>query len=77
MIDSPMHPYGDTNFMVVEAGITDPTEKKAYKIRQGALRGTRTKNAKMRKSSRKTTNSLFSVYQSLTLVWHAQGQRIL
>jgi hypothetical protein len=32
MIDSPMHPYGDTNFMVVEAGITDPTEKKPTKF---------------------------------------------
>jgi DNA repair protein RadA len=32
MIDSPMHPYGDTNFMVVEAGITDPTEKKPAKF---------------------------------------------
>ncbi len=32
MIDSPMHPYGDTNFMVVEAGITDPTDKKPTKV---------------------------------------------
>ena len=31
MIDSPMHPYGDTNFMVVEAGISDPVEKKPAK----------------------------------------------
>lgn len=29
MIDSPMHPYGDTNFMVTEGGITDPVEKKS------------------------------------------------
>jgi DNA repair protein RadA len=28
MIDSPMHPYGDTNFMVTESGITDPADKK-------------------------------------------------
>ena len=27
MIDSPMHPYGDTNFVVTEGGITDPTDK--------------------------------------------------
>ncbi len=32
MIDSPMHPYGDTNFMVVEAGITDPLDKKPAKF---------------------------------------------
>jgi len=32
MIDSPMHPYGDTNFMVVEAGITDPADKKPTKF---------------------------------------------
>ncbi len=32
MIDSPMHPYGDTNFMVVEGGITDPPDKKPIKI---------------------------------------------
>ena len=32
MIDSPMHPYGDTNFMVVEAGITDPMDKKPAKV---------------------------------------------
>jgi len=32
MIDSPMHPYGDTNFMVVEAGITDPLDKKPTKF---------------------------------------------
>lgn len=31
MIDSPMHPYGDTNFMVTEAGVTDPTDKKPVK----------------------------------------------
>jgi DNA repair protein RadA len=31
MIDSPMHPYGDTNFMVTESGITDPAEKKPAK----------------------------------------------
>jgi DNA repair protein RadA len=36
MIDSPMHPYGDTNFMVVEAGITDPTEKKPTKFVKAA-----------------------------------------
>ncbi len=28
MIDSPYHPYGDTNFMVTEGGISDPVEKK-------------------------------------------------
>ena len=28
MIDSPMHPYGDTNFIVTERGISDPTDKK-------------------------------------------------
>ncbi len=27
MIDSPMHPYGDTNFIVTEAGIADPVDK--------------------------------------------------
>jgi len=32
MVDSPMHPYGDTNFMVVEAGITDPLDKKPTKF---------------------------------------------
>ncbi len=32
MVDSPMHPYGDTNFMVVEAGITDPMDKKPTKF---------------------------------------------
>jgi len=32
MIDSPMHPYGDTNFMIVEAGITDPLDKKPAKL---------------------------------------------
>ena len=31
MIDSPMHPYGDTNFMVTEGGITDPVDKKPVK----------------------------------------------
>ncbi|MGA2874883.1 MAG: DNA repair and recombination protein RadA [Nitrososphaerales archaeon] len=31
MIDSPCHPYGDTNFIVTEGGITDPTEKKPVK----------------------------------------------
>jgi DNA repair protein RadA len=29
MIDSPCHPYGDTNFMVTDGGITDPAEKKS------------------------------------------------
>jgi DNA repair protein RadA len=38
MIDSPMHPYGDTNFMIVEAGITDPTEKKPTKFVRGPSR---------------------------------------
>ncbi len=28
MIDSPMHPYGDTNFVVTESGISDPMDKK-------------------------------------------------
>ena len=28
MIDSPMHPYVDTNFIVTERGISDPTDKK-------------------------------------------------
>ncbi len=32
MVDSPMHPYGDTNFMVVEAGIADPVDKKPTKF---------------------------------------------
>ena len=32
MIDSPCHPYGDTNFMVTEAGITDPADKKPAKV---------------------------------------------
>jgi DNA repair protein RadA len=32
MIDSPMHPYGDTNFIVTEGGITDPTDKKPAKV---------------------------------------------
>lgn len=27
MIDSPMHPYGDTNFIVTEGGISDPVDK--------------------------------------------------
>jgi DNA repair protein RadA len=31
MIDSPMHPYGDTNFMVTEGGISDPSDKKPAK----------------------------------------------
>ena len=31
MIDSPMHPYGDTNFIVTENGISDPADKKAAK----------------------------------------------
>ena len=31
MIDSPCHPYGDTNFIVTEAGITDPVDKKPAK----------------------------------------------
>ncbi|MDG6994584.1 MAG: DNA repair and recombination protein RadA [Nitrososphaerota archaeon] len=31
MIDSPMHPYGDTNFMVTEGGIADPVDKKPVK----------------------------------------------
>ena len=29
MIDSPCHPYGDTNFTVTEGGISDPVEKKS------------------------------------------------
>jgi DNA repair protein RadA len=28
MIDSPMHPYGDTNFIVTEAGVADPVDNK-------------------------------------------------
>jgi DNA repair protein RadA len=36
MIDSPMHPYGDTNFVVTEGGITDPTDKKPAKIVRAA-----------------------------------------
>jgi DNA repair protein RadA len=32
MIDSPMHPYGDTNFMVTEGGIADPVDKKPAKF---------------------------------------------
>ena len=32
MIDSPMHPYGDTNFIVTEGGIADPADKKPAKI---------------------------------------------
>ena len=31
MIDSPMHPYGDTNFIVTENGISDPADKKPVK----------------------------------------------
>ena len=31
MIDSPMHPYGDTNFIVTENGISDPADKKPAK----------------------------------------------
>ena len=31
MIDSPMHPYGDTNFVVTEGGIADPLDKKPAK----------------------------------------------
>jgi len=27
MIDSPCHPYGDTNFMIIEGGIGDPDDK--------------------------------------------------
>lgn len=38
MIDSPMHPYGDTNFMVVEAGITDPLDKKPMKVTKAPSR---------------------------------------
>src|SRR5579875_381566 len=29
MIDSPMHPYGDVNFVVSEGGVSDPVDKKA------------------------------------------------
>jgi DNA repair protein RadA len=32
MIDSPMHPYGDTNFIVTEGGIADPADKKPLKV---------------------------------------------
>ena len=35
MIDSPMHPYGDTNIVVTEAGIADPTDKKPTKTFKG------------------------------------------
>ena len=28
MVDSPMHPYGDTNFIITEGGIADPLDKK-------------------------------------------------
>jgi DNA repair protein RadA len=34
MIDSPCHPYGDTNFMVTDAGITDPAEKKVVSFKK-------------------------------------------
>ena len=33
MVDSPMHPYGDTNFMVVEAGHYRSHGQKARKVR--------------------------------------------
>lgn len=32
MIDSPMHPYGDTNFIVTEGGVSDPADKKPAKV---------------------------------------------
>ncbi len=35
MIDSPMHPYGDTNFVVTESGIADPADKKPTKTFKG------------------------------------------
>jgi DNA repair protein RadA len=38
MIDSPYHPYGDTNFIVTDAGITDPTEKKGTSASSSAAR---------------------------------------
>jgi DNA repair protein RadA len=50
MIDSPMHPYGDTNFIVTEAGIADPADKKPSK--------TTTLMTTKRKSERKTPFSL-------------------
>ena len=40
MIDSPMHPYGDTNFVVTEGGISDPVEKKgATSVGKSAPKG--------------------------------------
>ena len=35
MIDSPMHPYGDTNFIVTERGVSDPTDKKPSRTTRG------------------------------------------
>jgi DNA repair protein RadA len=35
MVDSPMHPYGDTNFMVTESGVTDPADKKPTRSFRG------------------------------------------
>ncbi len=36
MIDSPCHPYGDTNFMVTDGGVTDPAEKKVNSFKKVA-----------------------------------------
>jgi DNA repair protein RadA len=44
MIDSPMHPYGDTNFIVTEAGIADPADKKPSKTTSKVTRSTTERN---------------------------------
>ena len=44
MIDSPCHPYGDTNFIVTDAGLSDPAEKKSTTSR-GSNRASEKKTA--------------------------------
>ncbi len=39
MIDSPCHPYGDTNFVVTAAGLSDPAEKKSTSARNSKSAG--------------------------------------
>jgi DNA repair protein RadA len=54
MIDSPCHPYGDTNFMITEGGVGDPDETKKS---TASWRTSKAVGEKAEKSSKKASPS--------------------
>jgi DNA repair protein RadA len=57
MIDSPCHPYGDTNFVVTDSGIADPAEKKPSSSGSIGSKTSSYSSAKARSSSSNNAKS--------------------